>query len=146
MAITHVFKSSLSSYGHKYFGYIDNNQLVLGRSNGLYTDTDFRGTYEEAKRYLAWLKGTDPILYNDIEVYFTKHDPDILCSHTLSKVGALKPGDKFRYKDTEYLMLDFKPSECFISAAFSNLVGAVNLSTYKVICLDTDWEVELLNN
>jgi hypothetical protein len=65
-------------------------------------------------------------------------------SGMLCKVGNLEPGDKFKYKDTEYLMLDFKPSQCFISASFSNLVGAVNLSTYKVICLDVDWEVEVI--
>ena len=73
--ITHQFKDSRDFYGYGYYGYIENGQLVLcneqPREGGVY----FRGSYQEAvaNGHMNSLKTEDPVLYNDIEKYFTKH-------------------------------------------------------------------------
>ena len=69
------FKDSRDSHGNGYFGYIEFDQLVLcyeaPREGGIY----FRGSYNEAvaKGHIAELQRKDPVLYKDIEKYFTKH-------------------------------------------------------------------------
>lgn len=141
MAITHTFKGYK---GYGYYGYIENNQLVLGESWPHEGGEFYRGTYEGAVKHLEWLKTKAPRLYNSIEKYFTLHDPDYLHSNRPLKAGDLKPGDKFIRNDEEYLLIDFTPSECFLSTAiFSCFVFALNLSTYKVVGIDKDWEVKL---
>lgn len=71
--ITHQFKDSRDLHGYGYSGYIEKGQLVLcyeaPREGGVY----YRGNYEGAGCELRNLKTHDPILYNDIEKYFTKH-------------------------------------------------------------------------
>lgn len=56
----------------------------------------------------------------------------------------LGPGDKFIYNDVAYIMVDFKISDCFISAVMSELVCALNLDNYKIECLDGREEVEVV--
>lgn len=145
MAITHTFRGGKNPYGYGYYGFIEDGQLVLGESWPHEGCITYRGDYYGAKRQLEYLKQEARQLYNDIEKYFTLHDPDILCRGNPTKAGDLEPGDKFKHKGNEYLMLDFLPSQCFVSAVFSNFVCAVDLTTYKVICLDRDWEVEPIN-
>ena len=71
MAITHDFKDSRDSHGNGYSGYIEDGKLVLEywdpRSGGVY----FKGSYEEARKELHEIKYNDPVLYNDIEKYFS---------------------------------------------------------------------------
>lgn len=145
MAITHTFRGGKDPYGYGYYGYIEDNQLVLGETWPHEGGETYRGTYTGAEHQLEKLKLKARQLYDDIEKYFTLHDPDILCSGNPTKAGELTPGDKFKRKGNEYLMIDFLPSQCFVSGIFSNFVCAVDLSTYKVICLDKDWEVEPIN-
>jgi hypothetical protein len=71
--ITHQFKDSRDLHGYGYSGFIEKGQLVLcyeaPREGGVY----YRGNYEGAGCELRNLKTHDPVLYNDIEKYFTKH-------------------------------------------------------------------------
>ena len=71
--ITHQFKDSRDLHGYGYSGYIEKGQLVLcyeaPREGGVY----YRGNYEGAGCELRNLKTYDPVLYDDIEKWFTKH-------------------------------------------------------------------------
>lgn len=74
--VRYRFKDSRDSRGNGYSGFIDeDNRLVLEyddpRSGGAY----FRGSYSKAveEGYLRNLKVHDPVLYDEIEKYFTKH-------------------------------------------------------------------------
>lgn len=59
-------------------------------------------------------------------------------------IAKLEPGDRFVYKDNEFLLIDFKVSDCFISAAMPNIFCALDMQTFKVVCFDASWEVRLL--
>jgi hypothetical protein len=63
------------------------------------------------------------------------------CVKPLSSLG---PGDKFTYREVSYIMVDFKISECFISAVMPELICALNLDNYKIECLDGKEEVEVV--
>ncbi len=149
MAITHTFKGGRDSYGYGYFAYIEDGKLVIGESWPREGGVIYRGNYLGAVRVLELLKVEAVALYNSIEKYFTKHDVyDADCLHTKhikDKVCDLEPGDKFKYEDVEYLLIDFKPFECFIGTADRSALCAVDLTTYKVILVNSDWEVERTN-
>jgi hypothetical protein len=90
--ITKQFEDSRDSRGNGYSGYIENNQLVLEyddpRSGGEY----FRGSYDQAWHlgHIERLKHDDPRLYNAIEKYYSKHDPDVsVREKTSSPAGVL---------------------------------------------------------
>ena len=57
----------------------------------------------------------------------------------------LKPGDKFIYNNTEYMLINFDLAGIFMNRAFTELLCALDLNTYKVIGLYKDWEVEVLS-
>ena len=59
-------------------------------------------------------------------------------------IGNLGPGDKFLYEGTYYIVVDFKPSACFISSIVSDMAAALDTDTYKIICFDINTEVEVL--
>lgn len=76
MGIRYRFKDSSDSRGNGYSGYVDKDgKLVLEyddpRNGGCY----FRGSYSKAveEGHLRNLKVHDPVLYEAIEKYFTKH-------------------------------------------------------------------------
>ena len=58
----------------------------------------------------------------------------------------LKPGDKFIYDNVPYMLIDFNLSGIFMERAFTELLCALDLNTYKVIGLYKDWEVEALSD
>lgn len=58
-------------------------------------------------------------------------------------IRNLGPGDKFFYEGTYYIIVDFKPSACFINAMVSDMVAALDTDTYKIICFDNNTEVEV---
>ena len=73
VGITHRFKDSRDSRGNGYSGYIKNGKLFLEYTGTLHNGEYFRGSYTDAKVHLDYLKIADPVLYADIEKYFTKH-------------------------------------------------------------------------
>lgn len=62
----------------------------------------------------------------------------------IEPASNLGPGDKFIYKDVTYIIVDFKISDCFISAVMPELVCALNLDSYKIECFDSKEEVEVV--
>lgn len=78
MAITRTFKSNKDIYGNGYYGYIEDGQLVLGEEWPHEGGITYRGSYSDAKKHLEGLKAKAPRLYNDIEKYYTLHDPDVV--------------------------------------------------------------------
>jgi hypothetical protein len=92
--ITHHFKDSRDCYGYGYFGYIEDDQLVICQEAPREGGVLFRGTYEEAaeRGWLATLLREDQRLYHDIDKYFTKHgaEPKVpIKEKTSSPAGAL---------------------------------------------------------
>ena len=92
MSRDYTFKDSRDSRGNGYSGYVENGQLVLEyddpRSGGEY----FRGSYDQAWHlgHIERLKRDDPRLYNAIEKYYSKHDPDVsVREKTSSPAGVL---------------------------------------------------------
>lgn len=149
MAITHTFKGSLKS-GYGYFAYIEDGELVIGESWPHEGGVIYRGNYLGATRALELLKNEAITLYNSIEKYFVKRDiyDDAEClrtKHIKVKAGDLKPGDRFKYENIEYLMIDFNPFECFMSTTDRSALCAVNLTTYKVILINSDREITRIN-
>ena len=128
-----------------YFAFIEDNQLVIGCSILPGNNIIYAGDYLSAAECLETLKQKDPRLYKDIEKYFSTQDPDtgLYGRNKATTAGELKPGDKFKRNNTEYLMVDLMPSDWFLSQPFSGFVFALNLSTYKVVGLEKTWEVEL---
>lgn len=57
-------------------------------------------------------------------------------------VGDLGPGDKFFYKDTYYIIIDFKPATT--NALAPDMIAALDTDTYKVVCFNNRTEVEVL--
>lgn len=60
------------------------------------------------------------------------------------KLSDVKIGDKFILNNRMYLRIDMNPSVMFKNVQLPyNTVAAINLSTYKVMCLNGDYEVEV---
>ena len=58
------------------------------------------------------------------------------------KLESLTPGYSFRYHGTDYVIIDLKPSTPFIGASNSDkAVCALNLTTFKVSCFTSNFEV-----
>ena len=58
-------------------------------------------------------------------------------------ISYLGPGDKFIYKDREYLLIKTTPADC----GFTSLCGhsmALSLDTFELFAFDNDWEVEIV--
>jgi hypothetical protein len=60
-----------------------------------------------------------------------------------NKLSDLGPGDKFLYKDTEYIVIDTEPSGFFAGTNITDYVCALSLDTFKVMCFLKDLQVEL---
>jgi hypothetical protein len=60
-------------------------------------------------------------------------------------IGNLGPGDKFFYKGTYHIIVDFKPSAWFKNAIIPDMVAALDTDTYKIVCFDVNTEVEVIN-
>ena len=58
--------------------------------------------------------------------------------------GYLSPGDRFIYKNKEYMMLKTTPADLGCSTDMNNLVLAVSLDDYEIFAFDNTWEVEVL--
>lgn len=78
VGVTYRFKDSRDSHGNGYSGWISNTGLLIlehddPRGGGVI----FEGRYEDMPPALAnrlvELRAQDPVLYDDIEKYFTKH-------------------------------------------------------------------------
>ena len=52
------------------------------------------------------------------------------------RLGDLKVGDKFIKNTKMYLIIDFKVSDAFLNVKFPNMLCALDLNTYKVLCFD----------
>ena len=59
-------------------------------------------------------------------------------------LAAMSYGDKFIYIDNIYMLIDFNLSDCFLSKPFQELVMALDMTTFKVVCFDKNWEVEVM--
>ena len=59
-------------------------------------------------------------------------------------VASMTYGDKFIYQDNTYMLINFNLSDCFLSLAFQGLIIALDMTTYKVVDLDSSWEVEVI--
>ena len=60
------------------------------------------------------------------------------------KLSDVKIGDKFILNNRMYLRINMNPSVMFKNVQLPyNTVAAINLSTYKVMCLNGDYEVEV---
>ena len=152
MAFTHFFtggkviNDDFRYTDSNYLAFIEDDRLVIAHSGIIGYRTIYAGDYLGAAECLETLKHKDPKLYKDIEKYFSNYAPDTIlyCGGRCATVGELKPGDKFKRDDTEYIMVDLMPSDWFLSQPFSNFVFALNLSTYKVVGLEKTWEVRLI--
>lgn len=58
-------------------------------------------------------------------------------------ISYLGPGDKFIYKDREYLLIKTTPAD-FGFSSLSNHSLAVSLDTFEIVLFDNDWEVEIV--
>ncbi len=61
----------------------------------------------------------------------------------ICKIKDLKPGNRFTYEDTQYIMIDMNPSTCFVGSSSEAQVVfcALNMQTYKVNCFLADTTV-----
>jgi hypothetical protein len=59
-------------------------------------------------------------------------------------ITALSPGDKFIYKDREYLYIKTTPADLCCSTSLAHLLLAIDLETYEIMAFDKSWEVEVL--
>lgn len=60
------------------------------------------------------------------------------------KLSDLGPGDKFIYNDTDYIVIDMKPSALFLGTDSPDYVCALSLDTYKIMCFHKDLKVEVV--
>ena len=59
------------------------------------------------------------------------------------KLGDIQVGQKFWLKDKIYMRIDMNLSTMFASGSkYNNVVCALDLNTYKVMCFSSLWEVE----
>lgn len=136
MKIEHTFKSSRDRYGYGYYGYIDKDtkELVIGENWPHEGGDLYRGTFAGAHNILNELKDKAPRLYNDIHKYYI-NNPNEAGALTLQ---ALKPGDHFVRDNTEYVVIDFDVSKCFV-------FGDKMSSLKSVLCLD-DFKLYLFSS
>ena len=61
----------------------------------------------------------------------------------ICKIKDLKPGNRFTYENTQYIMIDMNLSNCFVGSASSEqtIFCALNMKTYKVNCFLADTTV-----
>ena len=59
------------------------------------------------------------------------------------KLSDLGPGDKFIHQDTEYIVIDMKPSGFFLCTNLPDFVCALSLYTFKVMCFLKDEKIEV---
>lgn len=57
----------------------------------------------------------------------------------------VKIGEKFIYKNQEYLRIDMNPSTMFLTARYDGIVCALDLSTYKVMCFMSREIIDSIN-
>lgn len=63
------------------------------------------------------------------------------------KLSYVKIGDKFIFNNNIYLRIDMNPSVMFKNVQLPyDTVAALNLSTYKVMCLNGDYEIKVEYN
>ena len=60
------------------------------------------------------------------------------------KLSDLDPGDKFIYKNTDYIVIDMEPSGFFLGTNLPDYVCALDLDTYKIMCFLKDEKVEVV--
>ena len=60
-------------------------------------------------------------------------------------VSHLSPGQRFIYKNIEYMLLKTTPADLGCSSAMNNLVLAVSMDDYEIFAFDTTWEVEIVS-
>ena len=58
-------------------------------------------------------------------------------------IKDLAPGDKFTFKEKDYLVIDMEPSGFFASSTLPEYMCALDLQTYKVMCFGKDCEVSI---
>jgi hypothetical protein len=76
--VRYRFKDSRDCYGNGYSGYINiDGLLIIEQDDPRGGGVRFEGKYEEMPpvltKLLLELRANDPVLYDDIEKYFTKH-------------------------------------------------------------------------
>ena len=59
-------------------------------------------------------------------------------------LSDLGPGDKFRFRDTYYIVIDMEPTGFFTGTNITDYVCALDTDTYKVMCFGKNCEVEVL--
>jgi hypothetical protein len=58
-------------------------------------------------------------------------------------VSELYPGDKFIYKNCEYLFIKTTPKDLGCSQNQDHLLLAVDLDSFEIYAFDKNWEVEV---
>lgn len=53
----------------------------------------------------------------------------------------LRPGDKFIYNSKSYVLTNITPADLRFYGLATDVLCAVDLETYKVMCFYKDWEV-----
>lgn len=64
--------------------------------------------------------------------------------YNVEVVSDLGPGDKFRFKDTYYVVIDMEPTGFFAGTNITDYVCALDTDTYRVMCFGKNCEVEVL--
>lgn len=59
------------------------------------------------------------------------------------KAYDVRIGDKFIHKDRMYLRIDMNLSQMSLTTTFPDMICALDLGNYKVMCINSDYEVEL---
>lgn len=61
----------------------------------------------------------------------------------ICKIRDLKPGNRFIYNDTQYIMVDLNPSNVFVGSCGQEqtVFCGLNMNTYKVNCFLADTTV-----
>lgn len=59
----------------------------------------------------------------------------------ICKIRDLKPGNRFIYEDTDYILVDLNPATCFVGSADQHIYCALNMKNYKVLCFMGDTTV-----
>lgn len=144
--ITKQFKDSRDLHGYGYSGYIEKGQLVLcyeaPREGGVY----YRGSYEDAGCELRNLKTHDPVLYNDIEKYFIKHDtePKVPIKEKTSSPAGVLWKVKLYMANTEapiiYVQVRGTSEASVINKLFPKVPEVLTLQTHdaRVIAVRSD--------
>lgn len=62
---------------------------------------------------------------------------------TIKRLGDVKIGDKFFHNGRLYIKIDMNPSTMFLSRSFSEFVCALDLTTYQVMCINAEYDVDV---